>query len=182
MRREKKENILIYTRYRSLIEIKNLFPFNPSQCNVWESPSSVCVYLSWLWSQIQPKNHVPLKGGINFNSFDPFLEYFSTILQKISENWKFTEKLLKMSEIFKICNYWAISTSNTSKESIFHIEFNFKQKKYNFLLKKKCEKINFSHYFFQNWYWPVIFDYNCFKFLAKNLKTEWLYALERFWK
>ena len=29
-----------------------------------------------LWSQIQSKNHVPLKGDINSKSFDSFSEYF----------------------------------------------------------------------------------------------------------
>ena len=33
-------------------------------------------YLSWLWSQIQSKDHDLLKGDINSNTFDPLLEYF----------------------------------------------------------------------------------------------------------
>ena len=47
-----------------------------------------------------------------------------------------------MSKTSKICNFWAISTCNTSKESIFHIEFNFKQKKYD-LFQEKLKKSNF---------------------------------------
>ena len=38
-------------------------------------------------------------------------------------------------KISKFCNFWAISTCNTSKESIFHIEFNFTQKKYDLFEK-----------------------------------------------
>ena len=44
-----------------------------------------------------------------------------------------------MSEISKFCNFWAISTCNTSKKSIFHIELNFKQKKYD-LFEEKLKK------------------------------------------
>ena len=55
----------------------------------------------------------------------PFQNIFSKNHKKIGENWKSIKKLLKMSENSKICNFWAISTCNTSKESIFHIEFNF---------------------------------------------------------
>jgi hypothetical protein len=59
-------------------------------------------YLSWLWSQFWPKNHVPLKAGINSNSFGPFSEFF---FQKSQKNWqksKTYQKLLKMSENFQI--------------------------------------------------------------------------------
>ena len=45
-----------------------------------------------------------------------------------------------MSENSKFCNFRAISACNTSKESIFHIEFNFTQKKYD-LLEEKLKKI-----------------------------------------
>ena len=55
----------------------------------------------------------------------PFQNIFSKNHKKIGKNWKSIKKLLKMSENSKICNFWAISTCNTSKESIFHIEFNF---------------------------------------------------------
>ena len=51
-------------------------------------------------------------------------------------------------KISKFCNFWAISTCNTSKESIFHIEFNFTQKKYD-LFEKIWKKSNFSDFFFK---------------------------------
>ena len=51
-----------------------------------------------------------------------------------------------MSENSKFCNFWAISTCNTSKESIFLIEFNFTQKKYD-LFEKNLKKSNFSDFF-----------------------------------
>ena len=41
---------------------------------------------------------------------------------------KSSERLLKLSESFKICNFSAISTCNTSKKRILHIEFNLKPK------------------------------------------------------
>ena len=75
-----------------------------------------------------------------------FQIFFSITPPKNSENWNYTEKSLKMVEIFKICNFWAISTCNTSKKRIFHIEFIFKQKKYD-LLDKKAKKFNFSIFF-----------------------------------
>ena len=103
-------------------------------------------YLSWLWSKFWPKNHVSLKAGINYNSFGPFPEFFFQKSQKNGKNWKPTKKLLKMSENSKFCNFWAISTCNTSKESIFLIEFNFTQKKYD-LFEKKLKKSNFSDFF-----------------------------------
>ena len=77
----------------------------------------------------------------------PFFRiFFSITLPNISENWKSSEKSLKMGEIFKICNFWAISTCNTSKKRIFHIEFIFKQKKYG-LFEKKAKNLNFFNFF-----------------------------------
>ena len=95
-----------------------------------------------------PKNHVSLKDGFNSNSFDPFSGFFFHKSPKNRKNWKSSEKLLKMGEIFKICNFWAISTCNTSKKRIFHIEFNFKQKKYD-LFEKNMKKSNFFDFFFK---------------------------------
>ena len=78
-----------------------------------------------------------------------FQNFSSRTPQKISKNWKSTEKLLKKVEIFKICNFWAISTCNTSRKGIFHIEFNFKQKKYDLFYKnvKKSKEFNFFKFF-----------------------------------
>ena len=110
-----------------------------------------------------------------------FRNFFSINPQKISESWNSTEKSLKMGEISKICDFWAISTCNTSKKRIFHIEFNFKQRKYD-LLEKNMKKSNFFDFFFQNRYWPVVVDCNFFKFVVRNFKTKLLYVLERFWR
>ena len=41
-----------------------------------------------------------------------------------------------MSKNSKFCNFWDILTCYTSKESIFHIKFKFKQKKVWFLSRK----------------------------------------------
>ena len=105
-------------------------------------------YLSWLWSNFWPENQVFLQAGINSNSFGWFSDFFSKIHKKIGENWKPTKKLLKMSENSKFCNFWAISTCNTSKESIFLIEFNFTEKKYD-LFENFLKKSNFSDFFFK---------------------------------
>ena len=51
-----------------------------------------------------------------------------------------------MSEISKFRNFWPTSTYYTSKESIFHVKFNFIQKKYDFM-QKKLKKNNFSDFF-----------------------------------
>ena len=47
-----------------------------------------------------------------------------------------------MSGNSKFCNFTAISTFYTSKESIFHIEFNFILKK-NDLFEEELKKSNF---------------------------------------
>ena len=84
---------------------------------------------------------------LQFQLIWPFFRiFFPSLPQKNSENWNSTEKSLKMVKIFKICNFWAISTCNTSKKRIFHIEFIFKQKKYD-LLEKKAKNFNFSIFF-----------------------------------
>ena len=53
-----------------------------------------------------------------------------------------------MSKNSKFCNFWANSTCFSSKESIFYIEFNFKQKKYD-LFQEKLKKSNFFIFFFK---------------------------------
>ena len=134
-------------------------------------------YLSWLWSNFWPKNQVSLQAGINSNSFGWFSEFFFQNSQKNWRKLKTYKKLLKMSKNSKFCNFWAISTCNTSKESIFHIEFNFKQKKSMIYLIKnwKIEKFKFFWFFSQNSYWLV------FQISDNKFKTKLLYALKRFW-
>ena len=88
--------------------------------------------LSWLWIQYLLKNPVPSKVGINSNSLNHFLE-----IRKVGSS----KKQLKLKMYSKIsnnctfCNFEAISTSYTSKESIFHLKFYLKQKKYGLFEK-----------------------------------------------
>ena len=107
---------------------------------------SATPHLSWLWSNFWPKNQVSLQAGINSNSFGWFSEFFFQNSQKNWRKLKTYQKLLKMSENSKFCNFWAISTCNTSKESIFLIEFNFTEKKYD-LFENFLKKSNFSDFF-----------------------------------
>ena len=144
------------------------------------APGAPPIYLG-SGAKFSPKIMFPWKVASIPTHLTLFQNFFSITPPKISENWKSNEKSLKMGEIFKICNFWAISTCNTSKKRIFHIEFIFKQKKYD-LLEKKKQKILIFQFFFQNLYWPVGFDCKFFKFVVKIFKTEWLYFLERFWK
>ena len=51
-----------------------------------------------------------------------------------------------MIKISKFCNFWAMSTCKTCKESIFHTEFNFKQKIYD-LFEEKLKKSNYNFFF-----------------------------------
>ena len=82
-------------------------------------------------AKFSPKLMFPWKVASIPTHLTLFQNFFSITPQKISKNWNSTEKSLKMSEISKICDFWAISTCNTSKKRIFHMEFNFKQKKYD---------------------------------------------------
>ena len=143
------------------------------------APGAPPIYLG-SGAKFSPKIMFPWKVPSIPTYLTLFQNFFSITPPKNSENWNSTEKSLKMVKIFKICNFWAISTCNTSKKRIFHIEFIFKQKKYD-LLEKKAKNFNFS-IFFQNLYWPFGFDCKFFKILVKIFKTEWLYFLERFWK
>ena len=129
-------------------------PFNPNQFDVWEAlpglggaPGAPPIYLGSR-AKFSPKLMFPWKVASIPTHLTLFQNFFSITPQKISENWNSTEKSLKMSEISKICDFWAISTCNTSKKRIFHIEFNFKQKKYD-LFEKNMKKSNFFDFFFK---------------------------------
>ena len=125
------------------------FAFNPNQCDVWGAlpgagvgaPGAPPIYLG-SEAKFSSKIMFPWKVASIPTHLTLFQKFFSITPPKISENWKSSEKLLKMGEIFKICNFWAISTCNTSKKRIFHIECNFKQKKYE-LFEKNAKKSNF---------------------------------------
>ena len=84
-----------------------------------------------------------------------FQNFFSITPPNITENWKSSEKSLKMGEIFKICNFWAISTCNTSKKRIFPIEFIFKQKSLIYLEK--------SDFFFSIFFFKINHTFFCLK-------------------
>ena len=106
------------------------------------APGAPPIYLG-SGAKFSPKIMFPWKVPSIPTHLTLFQNFFSITPPKNSENWNYTEKSLKMVEIFKICNFWAISTCNTSKKRIFHIEFIFKQKKYD-LLEKKAKNFNFS--------------------------------------
>ena len=102
---------------------------------VWGgAPGAPPIYLGSR-AKFSQKIMFPWKVGSIPTHLVPFWKIFSKITKKMGENWKSIKKWLNMSEISKFCNFWAISTCNTSKESIFHIEFNFKQKKYDLFEK-----------------------------------------------
>ena len=144
------------------------------------APGAPPIYLG-SGAKFSPKIMFPWKVASIPTHLTLFQNFFSITPPKTSKNWESSEKSLKMGEIFKICNFWAISTCNTSKKRIFHIEFNFKQKKYD-LSEKNAKKNQILKFFFQKFFWPVVFDCKFFKFVKKNFKTELLYFLERFWK
>ena len=129
--------------------------FNPNQFDVWEGPSGGG---EGSWSPpppilaLEPNSAKISCFPVTLHQFQliwPFSKYFFNNSRKNNENWKTTENFLKISEIFEICNFSAISTCNTSKYRIFHIEFIFKQKKYDFLKIFLLKKLYFFDFFFK---------------------------------
>ena len=120
--------------------------FNPNQTDVWEAlpglggapeaPPPAILALEQIFAQ---KSCFP-KGWHQFQLSWPLFENFLQKSPKKSANLNSIKKWLNMSKISKFCNFWAIWTCNTFKESVFHTEFNFKQKKYDW-------KINLFHFF-----------------------------------
>ena len=106
---------------------------------MWLLRGPVSIYLG-SGAKFSPQMMFPWKVASIQTHLILFQNIFSITQQKISENWKSTDKSLKMSEIFKICTFWAISTCNTSKKTHFHIEFIFKQNKYDLFEKKEKKK------------------------------------------
>ena len=159
--------------------------FNPNQTDIWESyiarteggSRSPTPLLSWLWSKFWLKNHVSLKADINFKIFGPFLEIvFKNHKKKSAEIKRAIKKWLNICEIFKFCNFWGISTCNTTKESIFHMKFNFKEKKYD-LIEEKFKKSDYFLFFCQNQCWPppsiAHFSNLCQKILKLSSPVLW---------
>ena len=70
--------------------------------------------------------------------------------RKKFKNYQISKIWAKNVKNFNFCNFWAISTIYTSKESIFHVELKFCHEKY-FLFQKKIKKIGFFHFFIKNY-------------------------------
>ena len=122
----------------------------------------------YLGSKFSPKIMFSWKEASIQMHLNLLKNIFSITLPKISENWRSTEKLLTMSEIYKICNFWPILTCNTSKNKAFFHRIQFQTKKVSFIWKN-VENPIFSIYFSKS-------------ILARNFKTEFIYTLEMFWK
>ena len=146
---------------KSLSSVINFFQsfllnwcLNPNQTDVWMpcqdwgvASAATSIYLG-AGTNICSKIIFPQKLASILTHFAPFSEFFFQKLQKNGENCKSFKKLLKMSENSKFCNFWAISTCNTSKERIFLIKFNYTEKKYD-LFEIFLKKSNFSDFFFK---------------------------------
>ena len=135
-------------------------------------------HLSWIWRYQKLKNHVPTNVGINSNSFDSFLE--KKFLGSSKKMAKLKDMLKNQKTWAKIPNFlifWAISTCYTSKESIFHTKFNFKEKNYD-LFEVKLKKSNFW-FFCQNLCRHCVFNRKFFKFVQRNSK---IWVALCFWK
>ena len=136
--------------------------------------------VSWLWSQIQPKNHVSLEGGINSYSFDLFLE---KNINNSAENWQKFEvyqKITKYQWNFQNLQFLSYFNMQYLKREHFYHRIQFHTEKVWFIWKK-IEKIKFFRFFCQNRFWPLVFDRIFLKFVPKNFKTEFICALEGFW-
>ena len=105
--------------------------FNPDKTGVWEAlpgpgegSGGPPIYLGSR-ANFCSKIMFPQKLASIPTHLAAFQNSFSKNHKTMGENWKSIKTFLKMSENSKICYFWEISTCNTSKESIFHIEFNF---------------------------------------------------------
>ena len=137
---------LYYYKQRVFLTLISVTSERPCQVR-GGAPGAPPIYLG-SGAKFSPKIMFPWKVPSIPTHLTLFQNFFSITPPKNSENWNSTEKLLKMVKIFKICNFWAISTCNTSKKRIFHIEFIFKQKKYD-LFEKKSKKFKFFQFFFK---------------------------------
>ena len=116
-----------------------------SQCNAEESNKSVeekagagAPNLSWLRTKFCLKKHVSQKS---LHQFRPIWSLFSIFFQKSPKNCKLTIYQKRPN----ICNFLSVLTCNTLKESSIHIEFEFRQKKYDLIEEQKLKKN--SNYF-----------------------------------
>ena len=126
------------------------------------------------------KNHVFLKADINSNSFGSFSEFFFKKLQKNCRKLKIYQKLLKNERKFQIWQFLSYFNMQYLKRKDFSIRIQFQTEKLWFV-SRKIEKIKLFHFFFQNRSLPLVFKRAFLKFVPKNLKTEFAFALETFW-
>ena len=115
---------------------------NPNKYDVWEAlpgmggaPRAPPIYLSRLWSDFQ-NSFVwwkLVKIVIDFYFIGDFLPFTVWPLD-VAEVTKVNRVNIFKQKI-KFRNFWATSMLYTSKERIFHVEFKFKQKKYDSFLK-----------------------------------------------
>ena len=89
-------------------------------------------------------------------------------------------KIAKNEWKFQISQFLSYINNYSSGESIFHVEFDFIQKIYDFC-KKIEKKDQFLDFFFQNRGWPIIFKQEFLKIVVENFKSKLTCALEMFW-
>ena len=148
-----------------------------ARCRGWWPPPPLSILA--LEPNLAPKSCFPTR----WHQFQLIWHLFRIFFPKITKKWwklKTYRKLLKMNWNSNFCNFWDISTCNTSKESIFYIEFKFKQKN-RICLKKNRKKNQIFSIFCQNQCWPLVFNCTFLKIVPKNLKTKVTPAFERFW-
>ena len=97
-----------------------------ARCRGWWPPPPPSIFA--LEPNLAPKSCFPTR----WHQFQLIWHLFRILFSpKITKKWqklKTYQKLLEMNQNSNFCNFWGISTCNTSKENIFHIEFKFKQK------------------------------------------------------
>ena len=91
-------------------------------------------------------HNAPAQIFVRFETLDDTVECGRDVLHRTWKKIKYILRTLTEQQSSKFCNFWAISSCNSSKESIFLIEFNFTKKKYD-LFEKKLKKSNFSDFF-----------------------------------
>ena len=113
------------------------------------APGAPPIYLSRLWSDFQ-NSFVwwkLVKIVIDFYFIGDFLPFTVWPLD-VAEVTKVNRVNIFKQKI-KFRNFWATSMLYTSKERIFHVEFKFKQKKYDSFLKN-LKKFGFFRFLGQN--------------------------------
>ena len=101
---------------------------------------SICpTYSQGSLSALKPTKGQKSCFHISLDSFQLIWAFFGGFFTNHKKNAtikNLTKTCQKMGEISKFCNFGLISTYYTSKESIFHVKFNFIQKKHDFMKRK----------------------------------------------